>query len=354
MRNYNTKKEAESLIDSDMMGLVSAIHEYKGKQELYLASRPEILDRLTEIAKIQSTESSNRIEGIQTSRKRLLEIMAEKTEPRNRDQEEIAGYRDVLSIIHESHDNITLTPSNILALHNRLYAFAKELDIGGHWKIGNNEIREYDGKGGSFVRFKPVDAYLVPENMDSACASFQEAIEDGTEPLLAIPLFILDFLCIHPFTDGNGRMSRLLTLLLLYRSGYLVGKYISIEMLIGKSKETYYDSLKKSDQGWADDGNDPRAFVHYLLGVILKAYREFEERYKETMKEKTGSKERVFSLISTSLAPLTKKDITELCPEFAEKTIEVALGLLLKEGRIVRLGNNRSASYQAKQGITHS
>jgi Fic family protein len=348
MHSYAYKSQIELLIDSDTMGLVSSIHEFRGKQELYLSTKPQILERLTEIAKIQSTEASNRIEGIETSRKRLLEIMDEKTEPKSRNQEEIAGYRDVLALIHEAHDDIKLTPSNILTLHNRLYSFAKELDIGGHWKIGNNVVTEYDGKGGSFVRFKPVDAYLVPENMDALCAAYTSALESGVEPLLAIPLFVLDFLCIHPFADGNGRMSRLLTLLLLYRSGYLVGKYISVEMLIDQSKQTYYDSLEKSDQGWFENRNDPKPFVHYLLGVILKAYREFEERYSETLTEKIGSKERVLSLIAKSLAPLTKKEIIELCPEFSQKTIEVALGVLIKDGKILRLGANKTSSYKAK------
>lgn len=229
MKEINYRKIEEMPITIEVMNMISALHEYKGRQELYIETQPEILERLMEVARIQSTEASNKIEGIYTSDSRLKEIVQKKSEPRNRNEKEIAGYREVLGMIHDSYSYIQLKPNDILTLHKYLYSYS-ESSNGGHYKMVDNYIEEEDEFGNKSVRFQPVPAILTAEYIESLCKQYEDVINNtNIDPLLVIPCVILDFLCIHPFGDGNGRMSRLLTLLLLYKAGYLVGKYISIE-----------------------------------------------------------------------------------------------------------------------------
>ena len=238
MHTFDYKEAPKLLLTPDIVNMLSSLHEFKGKQELYIEAESDILTSLLDIAKIQSTKASNKIEGIYTSDERLEALVMEKAEPRNRSEEEIAGYREVLAIVHDSYEYIPLRPNNILQLHRDLYSFSSG-NVGGRFKNIDNVIAETGKDGQQRIRFMPVPAFQTPEAMDHLCNEFNNAIERAEyDPLLLIPMFILDFLCIHPFNDGNGRMSRLLTLLLLYRSGYLMGKYISMEMLIEKTKET--------------------------------------------------------------------------------------------------------------------
>ena len=346
MKKFDYDKECNSIIDTDIVNLLTSIHEYKGKQELYFSTQPDVLSKLVDISKIQSTDASNRIEGIRTSDSRLKELMEKKTEPRNRNEEEIAGYRYVLDMIHESHDYIPISVNDVLSLHKYLYKFNSTTNIGGKLKTTDNIIQETDENGNSFVRFKPASAFLTPQYLQDMCSSYNKAIEKGIiDPLILIPCFILDFLCIHPFDDGNGRMSRLLTLLLLYKSNYFVGKYISLEMIIEKSKETYYDSLQASSVRWNENENDYKPFLRYTLGVVLNAYREFEDRFKTVYIKKEDSITRVLNVISKSYAKLNKNEIISLCPEFSKKSIERALGILVKENKIIKVGINKSTAY---------
>ena len=252
MRTFDYKAMYKSLLSPEIVGYLSQIHEYKGKQTLFIEAKPDALSELLDIAKIQSTEASNRIEGIYTSDDRLKKLVQSKTMPKTRNEREIAGYRDVLSTIHESHDFIPPRPGMILQLHRDLYKFSG-MNVGGVYKATDNVIEEARGDE-RFVRFVPVESWQTPEAMEMICQALNDALGDPQiDPLLVIPLFILDFLCIHPFSDGNGRMSRLLTLLLLYRSGYIVGKYISVEKEIADSKETYYEALHDSSVGWHEE-----------------------------------------------------------------------------------------------------
>ena len=252
--------------------MLTRIHELKGKLELFIEAEPDMLSSLLEIAKIQSTKASNKIEGIWTSDERLKAIVKDKSQPRNRSEEELSGYRDALSTIHESYEYIMPRPNNIFQLHRDLYSFSSS-NAGGSYKNSDNVIEETGKAGKSKARFIPVPAFQTADAMQTLCTNFINALEEGTyDPLVLISMFTLDFLCIHPFNDGNGRMSRLLTLLLLYRAGYIVGKYISIEMLIEKSKETYYDALKDSSLEWHNSANDYMPFVKYYLGIVLKGY----------------------------------------------------------------------------------
>lgn len=249
MRSFNFFQNYKKLLAPDVVLLLTHIHESRGEQALFIESRADTLSRLVEIARIQSTEASNAIEGIHTSNERLKRLVLDKTTPHTRNEQEIAGYRDVLTTIHESFDYIQPKPSIILQLHRDLYKFSGS-SCGGHYKNCDNVIAETDEAGNKIVRLQPVQAWETPEYVEQLCSSFAEALaSNDMDPLLLIPMFILDFLCIHPFNDGNGRMSRLLTLLLLYRAGYIVGKYISIEKLIEESKVTYYETLRLSSCG---------------------------------------------------------------------------------------------------------
>lgn len=348
MKKYNYTKLTEISVDLEILNLISTIHEYKGRQELYLETRPQTLERLQEISIIQSTDASNRIEGIWTSNKRLRELVEEKSEPRNRNEQEILGYREALALVHERYEYIRLTKNDILTLHNRLYSYYPNRGRG-KYKQTENVIAEKNEKGEEKIRFIPVSPLLVEENMERMLAEIENVKrKKEVDPLLYIPHFILDFLCIHPFNDGNGRMARLLTLLLLYQSGYLVGKYISIEMIIEKTKGEYYDTLQKSSVGWHEGENNPIPFVKYMLGVILKAYEIFNERHEGLLDDEKTSAERIYGLIQRSVEPLSKAEIVLLCPEVSQKTVERALNKLKNDEKIVMVGRGRNTRYVRK------
>jgi Fic family protein len=348
MRPFDYSKPPEELMDFELMNLVSAIHEYKGKQDLYLKAKPDRLDALRMVAKVQSTGASNRIEGIHTSEKRLNELIVQKTDPENRSESEIAGYRDVLGLIHESHDHITPTTNVILQLHRDLYRY-RPTGQAGRFKNMDNEITETGGDGKKAVRFKPLSAFETPDAMERLTAAFNEAIRAETyDPLLLVPMFILDFLCIHPFTDGNGRMSRLLTLLLLYRAGYLAGKYISLELKIEKTKESYDEALKESSEGWQEGRNSCLPFVRYFLEILLAAYKEFSERAELLQVNKISKSERIRILFNTTLQPVSKSDILKLYPGISQSMVEATLKQLLDAGTIIKLGAGKRTAYVRK------
>ena len=345
MRKFNYKNEYAKLLTPDIVNMLTVIHEFKGEQTLFLEAESDFLTQLLEIAKIQSTEASNRIEGIITTNERLKLIVREKTMPKTRSEKEIAGYRDVLTTIHESYDYIPPRPSMILQLHRDLYKFSG-MSIGGNFKNSDNVIAEKLPDGTQQVRFQPVSAWETPETMNRLCDEFIKSVSDPEmDPLLLIPMFILDFLCVHPFNDGNGRMSRLLTLLLLYRSGYIVGKYISIEKLITDSKETYYEALQESSYEWHEGTNVYLPFVRYMLGVIAAAYREFSSRVKLLSTGDFTKAERIRELIKEHIGRITKADIMEKCPDISKATVQRTLAELLAKGEIAKIGGGRYTSY---------
>ncbi len=345
MREFCYKKEYEKVLSSDVVGLLSAIHEYRGKQMMFIEAKRDALTQLLELAKIQSTEASNKIEGIVTTDARLKQLVRDKTMPRTRSEKEIAGYRDVLATIHESYDYIPPRPSLILQLHRDLYKFSGK-SIGGSYKNSDNVIAEDRADGTRAVRFQPVEAWETPEAMQKLCDGFDAAIHDpDIDPLVVIPMFILDFLCIHPFNDGNGRMSRLLTLLLLYRAGYIVGKYISIEKLIADSKETYYEVLQESSFNWHEGENDYAPFIRYMLGIIVAAYREFESRVALLTNAKLSKADRVREIIRNHLGPITKAEVAALCPDISEVTVERAIAELKNNGDILKISGGRYTKY---------
>ena len=345
MRTLNYKTEYQKLLSPEIVSYLAQIHEQKGQQNLFIEAQKDALSELLEIAKIQSTEASNRIEGIITTDDRLKKIVMNKTTPKSRSEREIAGYRDVLNTIHENYDYIPVRPGMILQLHRDLYKFSNSA-IGGSFKNSDNIIAEELPDGTKRVRFQPVPAWETSEAMDSLCSAFQEALTDPEmDPLLLMPMFILDFLCIHPFNDGNGRMSRLLTLLLLYRSGYFVGKYISLERLIADSKETYYEALQESSTGWHEGENDYLPFVRYMLGVVIAAYREFSSRADTLITRGLSKPDRVRELIRGVTGKITKTQIMKQCPDISQKTVERALKELMDNGEIIKIGGGRYISY---------
>jgi Fic family protein len=320
MRVFNYSAIKEQKWDSDILGLVAAIYKYAGKQELYLKQKPHELEKLVEIAKVQSTEASNAIEGIVTTNTRIKQLVEEKTTPKNRDEQEIAGYRDVLNIVHESFDAIPITKNYILQLHKILYSHMDN----------------------------PLTSYETPEAIDRICEEYNRVIGNfEVEPLIVIPVFIHDFLCIHPFNDGNGRMSRLLTTLLLYRSGFYVGKYISLEAKIADNKDLYYDALGKAQKGWHEGTEDAMPFIKFLLGTILAAYKDFEDRFA-IVEEKLPAVDMVRKATLNKIGRFTKQDIRELCPSLSVSSVEGSLRKLVKAGELKREGLGKGTYYITK------
>ena len=344
MRNFNYSLIRDQKWDSDVLGLIAAIYKEAGKQELYLRQRPEELEKLVESAKIQSTEASNAIEGIVTTNTRIRQLVEEKTTPKNRDEQEIAGYRDVLNVIHDSFDAISITKNYILQLHKMLYSHMNN-PIAGQTKNVQNYISATYPDGHVEVLFTPLAPFETPEALDRICEEYNRVIGNmELEPLIAIPVFIHDFLCIHPFNDGNGRMSRLLTALLLYRSGFYVGKYVSLEAKIAKNKDLYYEALAACQIGWHEGTEDIVPFIKYLLGTILAAYKDFEDRMA-LVEIKLPALEMVRRASLNKIGRFNKQDIRELCPTLSDSSIEGALRKLVASGELKKEGKGKNTCY---------
>ena len=347
MRKFNLLEEYHSIIsNSNIINLISKIHEYKGKQSYLLETKKDSLETLLKVAKIQSTSSSNKIEGIYTTDKRIEKIVNQKLEPKNRNEEEIAGYRDVLTLIHENYNFIDINKNTILQLHRDLYKYTG-YSYGGKFKNSQNYIEEENEKGEKKIRFTPLSPVETPIAIEELCKNYNELVNnESCDLLVLIPIFILDFASIHPFNDGNGRMSRLLTLLLLYKANYMVGKYISIEKIIEETKESYYDTLEKSSLNWHNNENDYSYFVEYYLGIILNAYREFDSRINIVENKKITAYDRIIGIFKDNIIPIDKAFIINKCPDLSETTIERALNKLLKEDKIVKISGGRYTKYK--------
>ena len=344
MRSFNYSAFKEQKWDSDILGLIAAIYKEAGKQEQYLKQRPQEMEKLVEIAKIQSTEASNAIEGIVTTSTRIKQLVEEKTTPQNRDEQEIAGYRDVLNVIHESFDAIPITQNYILQFHKMLYSHMNN-PLAGRTKSVQNYISAAYPDGHTEILFTPLAPYETSESLDRICEEYNRVIGNlEVEPLIIIPIFIHDFLCIHPLNYGNGRMSHLLTTLLLYQNGFYIGKYISLEAKISKNKDLYYSALSQSQTGWHEGKEDALPFIKYILGTILASYKDFEER-TSLAQEKLPALEMVRMASKSKIGRFNKQDIRELCPTLSDSSIEGALRKLVAAGELKKEGKGKSTCY---------
>jgi Fic family protein len=325
---------------------MAALGRYQGRQTLYQHQAAQVLETLRQIAVVESTEASNRIEGIVIPTARLEALMADAT-PQTRSESEIAGYRNVLAQIHAGRFGLPLTSDVIRAIHSGIYAYLP--GEGGEWKQRDNVIRQMLPDGREAVRFVPLPAGETPEAMEELCQRFQTMWEeDKVDRLLLIDAFILDFLCIHPFADGNGRVARLLNLLLLYAAGYEVGRYISLERIIENTKETYYEALRLSGLRWETGQHDLTPWHQYSLGVVVYAYREFEQRVGEVSVTPGGKSRAVIDAVNAFRPDetFTISDLERICPAVSRATIRRVLDTLRKEGRAVCLGTGRNAQWR--------
>lgn len=342
MKSFEKTYLGNLSIPQGVISQIASLAEFKGKEKLYERQSPETLEALRNVAMIESAESSNRIEGIFVPHERV-EALIKKSAPKNRPEEEVAGYRDALNRIHEMHDAIPLSTNVILMFHSLLYKYTNVKS--GEWKKGDNEIVEILSDGTKRIRFKPISAFQTPQYMEKLIDLYNFSVtQERTEPLIAIPLLILDFLCIHPFKDGNGRVGRLLTLLLLYQSGFKVGKYISLERVIEESKETYYEALYDSSQKWHEGRHDILPWLRYFYGVMTAAYKEFEARVGVFNTARTKS-QRIIARIEQSTQPFSVSDLKAHCPDTGIDLIRKILKDLQKAGRVKPLGKGRYAKW---------
>lgn len=324
---------------------IRAIGDARGRQALWYQQVPEVLKNLRTIAAIESSESSNRIEGVTVSPERLEPLVLKQTDPQNRSEQELAGYRDALDLIHESGSEMPVNGNIMLQLHNRLYRYMP--DQGGHWKNTPNDIIEKHPDGTERIRFKPTPPHLVEIQINALCDNFTLAQLAGQEPLVLVPLAVLDFLCIHPFRDGNGRIARLLTLMLLYHSGYEVGRYISLERVIEQSKETYYETLEASSQGWHEGEHDVMPWLNYFWGMLLRGYNEFKERVDEARPQAHGSKTDQVKLTVLKLdKPFSLSEVEDACIGVSRDMVRHVLRQMREEGIVEVLGLGRGAKWQ--------
>jgi Fic family protein len=346
MKSLNSQYLQKQLVTHNLLQTIRRIAEYKGKQDLYKEQSPQILETLRQASIIQSTESSNRLEGITAPPERIKALVAKKATPRNRSEQEIAGYRDVLSTIHANHADIPFTIGVVLQFHRDLYQFIP--GQGGKWKSTENEITEIQPDGTRIVRFHPVPAHLTPGAMETLHYQFTELWQSGEyEPLLLIPTYVLDFLCIHPFLDGNGRMARLLTLLLLYKAGYEVGRYISLEQMVEQTKEGYYDTLYVASQGWHEMQHAILPWWEYFLGVMLfGSYREFERRVGLITTGRGTKTAMISDAIGHFMGDFSIRDVQERCPNVGIDLIRRILRELRESGKLECLGRGPNAKWK--------
>lgn len=331
--------------DATQLATLRAIGEYRGKQALFYQQASEALKRLRQVAVVESSESSNRLEGVTVAANRLKAIVLKNTQPKDRSEQEVAGYRDALALIHESARDMAFTTNVMLQLHAMMYRYMP--NPGGRWKQTDNDIIERRPDGSVRVRFRPTPAHLTPEAVEGLARNYREAVDRSIQdPLVLLPLAILDFLCIHPFPDGNGRMARLLTLMLLYQFGYEVGRFISLERVIEDSKESYYETLEKSSQGWHEGRHDIKPWLDYFWGILLRAYREFEERIGAVHYGRGGKTEQVRQAVLSRNQPFSISELEAACPGISRDMVRLVLRQMKDEGLIMPTGKGRAAKWQ--------
>jgi Fic family protein len=345
MRRFDYSFLKNAGLPASIVEYTNGIAEIKALQEGRKRSYKEIFTKLESIARVQSVKGSNAIEGIVTTDRRIEEIVNKSSAPLNHNEAEIAGYRDALNIVHSGYDTLDIKESDILRLHGIMLNYGNDAGRG-RYKTSDNVILEIDAYGDRRVRFSPTPAAETPKAMEQAIFAYMDAKADGgINRLLLIPCFILDFLCIHPFGDGNGRMSRLLSLLLLYKNGFDAGKYISFEEQINKHKVIYYEALRQSSGGWESGANDYIPFMQNFIMTLLLCYKELDSRFALLNERKVNKKRRVEATVLNSLMPISKSEISYILPDVSATTIEAVLSSMLKSGAVKKIGANRNARY---------
>jgi Fic family protein len=347
MNSFRDLDRHLGMIPQALLRQLTEVENAKGQQEVFRRQHPQALEALVEIARVQSVEASNAIENITAPPQRIKELVAEKTTPQNRSEAEIAGYRAVLELIHSSADAIPFTPSVVEQLHRDLYQFTGNRNAGA-WKKFNNTVEETLPDGTHQVRFEPVEAWATPEAMNELHRRFNEAADqDAYHLLLLAGAYILDFLVIHPFSDGNGRMSRLLTLLLLYRGDYEVGRFISLEKLINDSKETYYEALGASTVGWHEGTHTLGPWLSYFLGIVKRAYDLFEERVGAISAGKGAKADAVRRFVRSRISDTFKFDeLRQAVPGASDVYLRETLRKMRDEGIIRQEGEGRGSFWR--------
>lgn len=344
MRLFDYSFLEHGMLPAGLVNIVSAIAELKERENERKDVYPDVFTRLESIAKVQSVKGSNEIEGIITSEQRINEIVNQNSAPLNHNEAEIAGYRDALSLVHENYAALDIRERDILRLHEVMLSYAPV--EGGQYKQSDNVIMEVDTFGARRVRFAPTPANETSETMEQLILAYMDARSNyNINQLLLVPCFILDFLCIHPFSDGNGRVSRLLSLLLLYKNGFDAGKYISFEEQINKGKGNYYESLQLSSDGWHESANSYFPFIENFIATLLLCYKELDKRFAVVNARKVGKRQRVEATVLNSVLPISKQEICYVLPDVSPTTVEAALAGMVKSGLIEKVGSGRSTKY---------
>lgn len=348
MQSLSPDYLAKLRFNAQHLATLRALGEYRGKQQLFVAQSPEVWSDLRQVAVVESTESSNRLEGVVVAAHRLKSLVLKNAAPQSRSEQEVAGYRDALGLIHESGNQMPVTEGSVLQLHGMLYRYMPQ--PGGQWKATNNDIVERHPDGTSRIRIRPVAAHLTPIAMADMIMRYRFALDRHlADPLVLVPLVILDFLCIHPFSDGNGRMARLLTLQMLYHFDYAVGRFISLERIFEESKESYYETLEASSQGWHEGAHNIVPWLDYFWGVLLRAYKEFEHRVGTIERGRGAKGDRVRAEILKRQLPFAISEIEEACPGISRDMVRVILRAMKAEGLIEPNGKGRGATWQHKR-----
>lgn len=344
MKHFDYFFLENGMLPAGLVNVVEAVATLREREKQRKGDYPNVFTRLEDIAKVQSVKGSNAIEGIVTSEARINEIVNQNSAPLNHNEAEIAGYRDALSLIHEDFQNLDIRERDILRLHKIMLSYAPV--TGGTYKQSDNVIMEVDSSGARRVRFAPTPADETAAAMEQLILAFMDARSSyRVNQLLLIPCFILDFLCIHPFTDGNGRISRLLSLLLLYKNGFDAGKYISFEEQINKGKWDYYKALRLSSEGWHENKNNYFPFIENFVTTLLYCYKELDKRFAMVNKRKANKRERIEATVLDSLLPISKQEICYILPDVSPTTVEAALAAMVKNGLVAKVGTGKNTKY---------
>ncbi|MCL1875561.1 MAG: Fic family protein [Synergistaceae bacterium] len=344
MRKFDYSFLDSGMLPAGLVNVVSAITELRVREDRLKENYPDVFPRLESIAKVQSVKGSNAIEGIITSDQRINEIVNRNSAPQNHNEAEIAGYRDALSLIHENFHSLDIRERDILRLHEIMLSFTPV--SGGAYKRNDNFIMEVDAAGFRKIRFSPITADETVAAMEQLVLAFMDARNNNNiNQLLLIPCFVLDFLCIHPFADGNGRMSRLLSILLLFKSGFDAGKYISFEEQLNKGKWDYYEALRLSSEGWHENANSFLPFIMNFVATLLYCYKELDKRFAMVHVKKANKRKRVELTVLNSLLPVSKQEICYVLPDVSPTTVEAALAIMVKSGAVEKVGTGKNTKY---------